>query len=183
MATHDVLADVGATLVSIIGAGVSSIVVPSNVTLKTTDEMRQFSPPGPAVTIFLYHIGTSAEMRNAPPPLGFSRPRLPLDLRYLVTPWATDAGTAHQICGHVLRTLYDHASLVAGDLKGTSWSPDDTLQILLESIPVSEHHHIWEPADIPYKLSLSYLVRVVGLDSSVPAGTGVVATATTGGLP
>ena len=181
MATRDVLADVGETLVALISAGVSSIVAPANVLITTTDEMRTYSPQQPAVTIFLYEISTNAELRNAPPTPGFSRPRLALDLRYLITPWATDAGTAHQICGHILQTLYDHASLVQGDLVGASWGAEDTMQILLESIPVSEHHHIWEPANIPYKLSLAYLVRVIGLDPNVPEATGMVATATMGG--
>jgi len=181
MATRDVLSDVGETLVAVISAGVSSIVAPSDVLITTTDEMRDKPPKGPAVTLFLYEIGANAELRNAPPSPGFTRPRLALDLRYLITPWATDAGTAHQVCGHILQTLYDHTSLVRGDLVGASWGADDTVQILLESIPVSEHHYIWDPAELPYKLSLAYLVRVIGLDPSVPDATGVVAMATMGG--
>ena len=30
---------------------------------------------------------------------------------------------------------------------------------------MDEYHDIWDPADIPYKLSVSYLARVIGLDS------------------
>ena len=181
MATRDVLSDAGETLAELIRAGVSSIVTPSNVKLTTADEMRDSPPDQPGVTVFLYDIGTNPELRNAPPTPGFSRPRLALDLRYLITPWAADAGTAHQICGHILQALYDNASLVGGDLLGSSWGADDTLQILLETLPVSEHHYIWEPANIPYKLSLAYLLRVVGLDPSSPDTSAVVTTATTGG--
>ena len=181
MATHDVLSDAGETLARIIGVGLDGIVSEPNVVLTTTGEMRNFAPQDPAVTLFLYDISSNPELRNAPPTPGFSRPRLALDLRYLVTPWATDAGTVHQICGHILQTLYDHAHLTRGDLVGISWGADDTMQILLESIPVADHHYIWEPAEIPYKLSLVYLARIIGIDPGSPDSTGIVATATTGG--
>lgn len=176
MASSDVVMDVGETLVSIVRAGVSSIVNPSSVATTTMDLIvGGLSLPQPAVSILLYDISTNAELRNALPAPGFPRPRLPLDLRYLITPWATDAGTVHQVCGLVLQTLYDNATLVRGDLVGSSWGSDDTLQILLDDIPVSEHHNIWEPADIPYKLSLAYLVRVIGLDPGMPESAGIVA--------
>lgn len=183
MANADVLLDVGDTLVALVTAAVDGMVTPSNVLLTTTDEMRTFSPTEPAVTVFLYHIGANAEMRNALPPPGFSRPRLPLELRYLVTPWAKAASTSHLVCGHILQVLADNATLPRGELLGTSWGATDTLQILLESLPVSEHHDIWEPADIPYKLSLAYLVRVVGLDPGVPGTSPIVQSATFGGTP
>jgi hypothetical protein len=181
MASADAVLDAGETLVALVTAAVSGMVVPSNVVLSTADEMRTYSPPDPAVTIFLYNVAVNAETRNAPPPPGFSRPPLTLELRYLVTPWAKSAATSHLICGHVLQHLADRATLVHGDLTGASWGVDDTLQILLESLPVSEHHDIWEPADIPYKLSLAYLVRVVGLDPVLPSSSGVVTSATFGG--
>lgn len=181
MATNGVVLDTGETLTTIISAGVSGLVPPANVLLTTLDKIRDEPPMEPGVTIFLYQITTNPELRNAPPAPGQGRPRLALELRYLITPWATDAGTSHLICGQILQTLYDHASLVRGDLIGQSWGVDDTVQILLESVPVSEYHHIWEPADFPYRLSLTYLIRVIGIDPSTPAATGVVATATMGG--
>ena len=181
MATNNVLSDVGATLEAIINSGVSTIVTPSNVMITTTDKLRDSPPVEPGVTIFLYQISSNAELRNNPPPPGFSRPKLALELRYLVTPWTNDADTVHQLCGHILQTLYDHTSLVRGDLHGSSWSADDTLQILLESLPVSEHHHIWDPANIPYKLSLAYLVRVTGLDPGTVDTPAIVTTVDMGG--
>ena len=182
MATNDVLLNVGETLVTIIRSGVASVVPAPDVLVTTTDQIIKSRPVEPGVTVFLYNISSNTELRNAPPSVGFNRPRLALDLRYLITPWSSDPGTAHQICGLILQTFYDHANLVRGDLTGNSWSADDTLQILLESLPVSEHHYIWEPAEIPYRLSLAYLVRVIGLDPSVPAATeGIVATTTMGG--
>lgn len=184
MATAAVLLDAGDTLVSLVSAAVAPTnIPPPDVQLSSADEMRTFAPPGPAVTVFLYHVSANAEMRNARPPNGFSQPRLPLELRYLVTPWAKSAETVHLLCGHILQALADNACLVRANLLGTSWGADDTLQILLESLPVSEHHDIWAPAEMPYKLSLAYLVRVVGLDPLVPSPGALVSSATFGGTP
>lgn len=149
--------------------------------ITTTDEMRTLSLEPPGLILFLYEIAANAELRNSPPAPGFSRPRLALDLRFLITPWAKDANTIHQICGRVLQTLYDHSHLARGDLVGTSWGTEDTLQILLDPAPVSERHQIWESGQIPFKLSLAYLVRVVGLDPGAAAAAPIIATATTGG--
>jgi hypothetical protein len=182
MATAEVLLDVGDTLVSLVTAAVAGTTVPApTVLLSSADEMATFAPQNPAVTVFLYHIAANAEMRNAQPDAGFARPPLPLELRYLITPWAKSAATVHLLCGHILQTLEENACLQRGDLLGSAWGPDDILQILLETLPVSEHHDIWEPADMPYKLSLAYVARVVRIDPRVPVGAGVVTSATFGG--
>ncbi|MBX2796100.1 MAG: DUF4255 domain-containing protein [Myxococcales bacterium] len=184
MAGTLVISEVGDTLLSIVRTSVQGLVPDANVRLASVDEVRTLVPaPDPAISVFLYNVGIQAETRNAPPKQGFDRPPLTLELRYLVTPWSDDARSAHEMCGHILRGLYDNAHVAYPDLQGTSWSEGDTLQVLLESLPVSEHYNIWEPADIPYKLSLSYLVRVVGLDPGTVAGGQPITQATFGGTP
>ena len=81
--------------------------------------------------------------------------------------------------------LYDHAALGFGELQGDDvWAPDDTVELILESLPVGEHFDIWEPTDIPYRLSLTYLARLVGIDSAITTATTPVAVATfPGGTP
>ena len=167
MANANVVADVGETLVELIKSGVVDIT--ENVRLTSADEMRTLAPGTPAVTVFLYHVAVNAELRNQPPRVGadgsLTPPPLPLELRYLVTPWAREAASAHRLIGRIMRVLYENAALTFGDLKGSSWRADDTLQFTPEPVPVAEHHDIWEPAGIPYKLSVAYVARVVGLDA------------------
>ena len=127
----------------------------------------------------------NAERRNSGTvPLGngkFTRPPLPLDLRYLITPWVKDTSDAHTVCGYIMRALHDNDSLGPSDLVGNSWADDDTLQIVLESLPVAEHYDIWQPTGLPYRLSLSYLARVIGLDSGIISSAAPVITANFGG--
>ena len=34
---------------------------------------------------------------------------------------------------------------------------------MLESLPLEDHYRIWDASDVPYRLSLTYVARVVGL--------------------
>jgi hypothetical protein len=168
VASADVVADVGRTIVATLVTGLTGIVAPANILVSTPDDMKTFTPTQPSVTIFLFHVSVNAEMRNnSPRPSiggGVVLPTLPLDLRYLITPWAKRTVDSHQIVGYVLKTMYANASLTRGGLIGESWDSDDSVQFVLESLPVEQHYDIWEATEIPYRLSLSYLARVVGLD-------------------
>ena len=62
--------------------------------------------------------------------------------------------------------LYDRRELGAADLVGTSWEPDDTVQLILESLPLEDHYRIWDANNVAYRLSLTYLARVVGLSAT-----------------
>ena len=169
MANADAIMHVGKTLVTLLETGLQGLVPVGNVSLSTPENFKNSPPNPPAVTLFLYHVGVCGEMRNSPRRAN-RRPPLPLELRFLVTPWTQgrDAAVdAYVIIGNILQFLYDRAVLRQGDLDGDIWAPDDTVELILESVPVEEHYDIWEPTDIPYRLSLTYLVRVIGIDSAV----------------
>jgi hypothetical protein len=171
LASADAIAFLGDTLISLLQSGLAGLVPTKNISLSTPADFKSAAPVPPAVTIFLYHAGINGEMRNAGPPLlgsGATRPpSVPIDVRFLITPWTITAREAYHIIGVIAVALADNALLGFGDLQGGSdvWAVDDTVALILESLPVEEHYDIWAPADIPYRLSLSYLARVMGLDS------------------
>lgn len=174
MANADAIMHVGKTLVSLLETGLQGLVPAGNVFLSTPENYKNSPPTPPAVTLFLYHVGICGEMRNTPRRTNgpAKRPPLPLELRFLITPWTQGRDAAvdsYMIIGHILQFLYDRAVLRQGELDGDIWAPDDTVELILESVPVEEHYDIWEPTDIPYRLSLTYLVRVIGIDSAVSA--------------
>lgn len=171
MASTDAIANLGDTLVALLQDGLAGLVLPANITLSTPDEFKNFAPHQPAVTVFLYHVGIAGELRNAPrrslPTGGTKRPPLPLEVRFLITPWTQLARDAYRIIGAIALHLYEHTMLGFSQLLGGIWAPDDTVELILESLPVEEHYDIWEPTDIPYRLSLTYLARLIGIDSTL----------------
>jgi hypothetical protein len=182
LATTDAIAFLGDTLVFLLQTGLNGLVAAGDVLLSTPDEFKAFAPRQPSVTIFLYQVAINGEMRNSPRRSlltgGTQRPPLPLELRFLVTPWTKSTRDAYRIIGAIARMFYDHAVLGFGELLGNVWSPDDTVEIIMESLPVEQHYDIWDPTDVPYKLSLTYLARVIGIDSGVSTGGAPVAVAT-----
>ena len=189
MATSEAVAFVGDTIKALLQDGLKALVSPGDVLLSTPDDFKNFAPLQPSVTIFLYHVGINGEMRNTPRGSlvsGASQiPALPLELRFLVTPWTKIARDAYRIIGLIAQLFYDRAVLAFGELLGDQvWSPDDTVEIIMESLPVEEHYDIWEPTEIPYKLSLAYLARVIGIDSTLSTtGTPVVSATFPQGTP
>jgi len=167
MARLEVVRDMSDTLINVLKNGLPASFPASNVILSTPDEYKDFTSR-PAITLFLYYVGINGEMRNSPPRLladgTRSRPYLPLELRYLITPWGSTPSATHLILGHVLQILSGFATMSRASLSGESWDEDDTVQVLPESLPVDTYHDIWEPSEIPYKLSISYLVRILGLE-------------------
>jgi hypothetical protein len=158
-------------LVSILHDGLSGFSPSVSVFLTTPDEIKN-SPPDSAVTIILYQVGICGELRNGPRRMGLNgavgRPALPLDLHFMITPWTTDTGDSYRLIGAIARLLYDHAILTFGQLVGDGvWGTDDSVEIMMESLPVEQHYDIWEPTELPYRLSLTYLARVIGIDSEI----------------
>jgi hypothetical protein len=150
------------------------------VLLATPDDFKNTPPSPPAVTVFLYHVTVCGEMRNmrASTTVGgaVGKPPFPIEMRFLITPWTRTAREAYAIVGHIALLLNDNAVLTATDLLGSGvWAPDDTVELMLEATPVEELYDIWEPTEIPYKLSLSYLARLIALDSSLTTSPAPVA--------
>ena len=143
------------------------------VLLETPEKFKALEAPTskPTVTIFLYRVAVNSETRNSPRRTftnGVStRPSLPLELSYFVTPWAREPRAEHRLAGCILQTLYDHSELGRRDLIGTSWSEDDSVQLILETLPTTEHYQIWETTKLPYRLSLTYMARVIGIEPKI----------------
>jgi uncharacterized protein DUF4255 len=172
LATADAIAFVGDTLIELLAEGLAGLVSAGNVLLSTPTEFKNFAPQQPSVTIFLYHVGVHGEMRNMPRRALASgavrRSPLPLELRFLITPWTKDTRDSYRIIGAIAQILYDHAMLGFSELLGNGvWEPDDTVELIMESLPVNDHYDIWDPTNLPYRLSLTYLARLVAIDSIV----------------
>jgi hypothetical protein len=127
----------------------------------------------PLLTVFLFEVGEDPSARNrprarsAPPELKLMKPPMALLLRYLLTPWGGNPATHHQILGRAMQVLYDNATLSDPDLLGTLANDDQVIKITMAPLSLEERTRVWHAVQKPYRLSVSYEVRVINLDSEV----------------
>lgn len=204
MADWRVVENTGRTLVRLIEQRVAALGIPGvTVGLTTTAAFEPLASTAvPFISLLLFQISGNPEMRNRPRtilPNGSTRRQpLPLELCYLITAWgvrAADdpiadgvaAGEEARLLGATMQALYDHAEVGRAELFEAPaipvWAPGDGLQILMETLPVDQHYRIWDAAELGYRLSLVYRVRVASLDPSQPPPVPPVVEATLETVP
>ncbi len=126
------------------------------------------------LTVFLFEVGEDPLSRNRPrtrelqsPDIRISRPPLALQLRYLLTPWGSTESARHVLLGRAMQILNDRPILSGAQLVGSLASEDQTLNIVMSPMSLEERTRVWHAVQKPYRLSVSYDVRVVHLDSEV----------------
>ncbi len=98
------------------------------------------------------------------------RTQLPLDLHFLLIPWAKDASLEQVIVGWMMRTIEDTPILPAGILNTLTadvFGPDETVEIVSGQISNEELFRIWDVLPIDYQISVPYVARVVRIDSEL----------------
>lgn len=135
----------------------------------------------PKVSVYLYRVLLSTVRRDRGPRLGpdglHYRPSIPLDLHYLVTAWASEAKTAHQLLGWAIRVLDDTPVIPTGLLNAyqsglTVFEPDETVELVWSPLSVSDLNDIWQVSAQNQAPSASYVARMVALDSEVALDEG-----------
>lgn len=133
-------------------------------------------PMEEGLSLFLYRIEINPGLRNAPNRIGLDgisrRPPLPLDLYYLMTVWAKDVIKQQRILGWAMRTLEDAPVLSAARLNhfGTEadvFRPNETVEILYHSLSIQDLSNIWSAFKVSLPMSVAYIARVVGIDSTI----------------
>lgn len=94
-------------------------------------------------------------------------PPLALDLFYLLTPYASDPLSAQRVLSHAMRVFYDHSIIRAAELAESLRLTVEQLAINLVPLPLEELTRIWNALQTPYRLSVSYEVRVVLIESEI----------------
>ncbi|HVO01320.1 MAG TPA: DUF4255 domain-containing protein [Candidatus Cybelea sp.] len=182
MADYSVIADVSETLRAVLDDAFQALgAVPP---VAEVHDLTGQIPTNPArLTLFLYEVVEDPSQRNrpplqelVPPSLTLQRPPMALLLRYMMTPWSGDRATDHRILGRTMQTLYDGAILSGPTLQGGLAGTSDALKLKLAPLSLDERSRIWHAIQRPYRLSVSYEVRVVNLDATVletrpPIGT------------
>jgi hypothetical protein len=134
------------------------------------------TPMSLGLSLYLYRISVSANRnltcRVGPDGIRY-RPPIPLDGHFLVTAWAEDPIKQQRMLGFAIRTLEDTPILPAGVLNQHSpepdvFRPDETVELVFESVSVQDASYIWEVAQSKEQPSATYVARMIELESTVP---------------
>jgi len=129
-------------------------------------------------SLYLYRVAVNASLRNLPPrraPNGERyRPSIPLDLHYLLTAWAADAERQQRLLGWAMRFLEDWVILPAniingylGDEDKDTFRAEEAVELILDPLPLTDHFHLWDKLKPKMQTSVTYVARMVLIDSDL----------------
>lgn len=141
--------------------------------------------PTTGVSIFLHRVAVDGVVRATWSTVSSrdGQVHLPLELHYLVTPWATNAEDEHHILGLAMQCL-ERQPILTGPLldPAGNWTPGEAIQLLAEDLPTDALMRMFDSLPSSFRLSVGYCARVVRIDA--PArNVGIATTVVTGTVP
>jgi hypothetical protein len=133
-------------------------------------------------SLYLYRVTVNEHVRNQPLPSRIGTgsadtPPLSLDLHFLISVWSKSAAAEQTICAWTMSQLHRHPILDVSSLTAEGgWRNDDLVQIIPAELSNEDLMRVWDALAPSYRLSLSYIARVVRIDAAdAEAGLPVVA--------
>jgi hypothetical protein len=136
-----------------------------------------FERPRPeGFSLCLWRVAVNGSQRNRPPRRAADgrryRPSLPLDLHYLLTPWAADAERQQRMLGWSMRFLEDLGSLPAGLLnhyvqETDTFRADEAVDLICDPLSLQDHVNLWDKLKPRMQTSMTYVARVLLIDSTI----------------
>lgn len=140
----------------------------------------------PALSIFVYRIDFNRTMRSAWSAVGSQQGRahLPLDIYFLITPWAENADFELRILGRAMSCL-DAMPILSGPLLDPlgGWQPGEAVQVCLADLTTEDLMRTFDSLPVDYQLSVLYVARVVTLSERTATPDPAVTTLATGTQP
>jgi len=121
----------------------------------------------PALSIYIYRADFNKTMRAAWSAVSSQdgRPRLPLDLHLLISPWADNAEFELRILGRAMECL-ETTPVLSGPLlhPDAAWAPNESVQIVMEEISTEAVMRTFDSLPTDYRLSVPYIARIVRIE-------------------
>ena len=137
-------------------------------------EAEAFIHP-PVLALFLYRVEVNGTMRAAWSGVAHQdgHAHLPLDLHYLLIPWAAHALHEYRILGRALQALED-VPILSGPLLDPAararsappgrGRPCEAIQVCHEHLSTEDTLRVFDSLPVDFKLCLSYVARVVRIE-------------------
>ncbi len=172
MGLYTSVADVGITLVKLLRDNMvpEPVAQPEFIGLACPAEKGDFR-----LTLFLYNIVESGEHRSNEMQVTSSGlvkyPPLSMNLHYLLTAHSgsdlqTRALDESRILGRAMQVFFDNPIVKKPNMLGIPDDRDEEVRIILENMNSEDMMKLWTFPNLPYKLSVSYMVGPVYIDST-----------------
>jgi hypothetical protein len=152
---------------------------PCSFRVLASGELKAGTDFGTTLSLYLYRVMVNEHLRSQPVHAGTgSAVPLAVDLHFLITVWSDSAAAEQTICAWAMSQLHQHPILDVSSLtEEGGWRKEDVVQIIPAELSNEDMMRIWDALAPDYRLSLSYIARVIRIDSDeLPAGLPVVAT-------
>jgi hypothetical protein len=119
------------------------------------------------VVMSLYRVNINQHLRNVGriDEPGMRPVPLSVDLRYLFSFWATTADNEQNVLAWTMRQLHSVPVLDRSVLSAEAgWASEDVVQLIPEEITNEDLMRMWDAFEPDYRLSLSYIARIVRID-------------------
>jgi hypothetical protein len=131
-------------------------------------ELAEGQEPRNTVTLFLFRITQAEDPRGRPLPSDGPHTNAPLslDLHFLLTAWADNALAEQTVLTWAMREIQMHPVLDSSSLSSEAgWNATDVVQLIPAELSSDELFRIWDLLLPKYRLSASYIARVIRIDS------------------
>jgi hypothetical protein len=134
------------------------------------------APMREGFSVFLYRVTVNGAVRNLTLRRSADgrrfRPSLPLDLHYVITPWAEDGERQLRMLGWVMRFMEDIGVLTAGHLNHYVTETDifgaqEGLEIVCDPLALGDYLTLWDRLRPRMPTSATYVLRMLFIDSDV----------------
>jgi hypothetical protein len=117
------------------------------------------------ITLYLHRITLNEHSQRS---AGKSDKTLSLDLHYLLTAWAATPLEEQITMAWAMRQLHLHPLLDVSSLSPEAgWHRGDSVQIIPSELTTEDVMRIWDALTPAYRLSTSYVARVVHLEPDI----------------
>ena len=114
------------------------------------------------ITLYLYRVTVNEHSRHAPHAAAAA---LGLDLHFLMSAWAGNARDEQTMLAWAIRQLHMFPILDASSLSPEAgWGASEVIQVIPAELSTEDVMRVWDALDPSYRLSVSYIARLVRLD-------------------
>jgi hypothetical protein len=182
LATYPAIAATGLAVVGLLkDAAAATEFSDLRIDLLQAADFQAGAPMTEGISLYAYRVAVNSSRRNLPPSVGPDgrryRAPLPLDLHFLLSPWAKTAVRQLRILGWAMRELQNVPILPAGLLnhygpEHDTFRPAEAVELFCESPTLQDMSYILEPIKSAQPLSVTYVARMVLIESAVPIDLG-----------